>query len=115
MAVGTGVAILFLEENKEFSQQIRLEAEKAKKTLSGSGAYTCELNGQTLEISRQQFDELIRPLVDRTLACCANAVKDAGIDIRDIKTVVMAGGSTRVPFVKQSVSAFRGQPVFDNI
>jgi len=110
-----GLQQSFLEENKEFSQQIRLEAERAKKKLSFNESYSCELNGQALEISRVQFNELIKPLVDRTLVCCKNAVKDAGINISDIKTVVMAGGSTRVPFVKESVSAYFGQPVFDNI
>lgn len=110
-----GLTSAFLEENKEFSQQIRLEAEKAKKTLSQADTYNCVLNGHSLNIDRAQFEVLIRPLVDRTLACCANAVRDAGIDIGVIKTVVMAGGSTRVPIVKQAVSEFFGQPVFDSI
>lgn len=110
-----GLPASYLEENKEFSQQIRLEAEKAKKTLSAADSYRCTLNGKVLEISRKQFDELIRPLVERTLVCCSNALKDAGISLSDIHTVVMAGGSTRVPFVKEAVSSFFGQPVFDNI
>lgn len=60
------------------------------------------------ELSRRQFDKLIKPLIQRTLAHCRRAVKDAGIDIAGITDVVMVGGSTRIPLVRQMVSDYFG-------
>jgi molecular chaperone HscA len=53
--------------------------------------------------------------VDRTLDCCGKAIKDAGIAKKDLFEVVMVGGSTRIPFIKQSVGSFFDAPVMDQI
>jgi len=53
------------------------------------------------------------PLVRKTIDCCAKAIKDAGISKSAIQNIVMVGGSTRVPLVKQMVSEFFGKPVND--
>lgn len=104
-----------LSNNKEFIQAIRLKAEEAKIYLSSNNSFTAELNGDPLSISKQQFEKLIQPLVDKTIACCRNAVKDAELQTKDIDVIVMVGGSTRVPLVKQSVSNFFGKPVNDSV
>ncbi|MBV6428602.1 MAG: Chaperone protein DnaK [Haliscomenobacter sp.] len=101
--------------DKNLSQAIRLEAENAKKQLSYSDAYEGAVNGLSCRISRQEFEALIQPFVDKTLQCCANALQDAKIDRSQIDRVIMVGGSTRVPLVKQSVSGFFGQEAYDKI
>ena len=57
-------------------------------------------------ISREQFNELIQPLVKRSLLACRRALKDAGVEAEDVIEVVMVGGSTRVPYVREQVGEF---------
>ncbi|RDE93214.1 Fe-S protein assembly chaperone HscA [Aggregatibacter aphrophilus] len=57
-------------------------------------------------ISREQFNELIQPLVKRSLLACRRALKDAGVEAEDVNEVVMVGGSTRVPYVRKQVGEF---------
>ncbi len=104
-----------LAVNKELAQALRLKAEEAKVYLSFNDNFTADLNGDKLSISKEKFEELIQPLIDKTIACCKNAVKDAALKTPDIDVVVMVGGSTRVPLIKQSVSNFFGKPVNDSV
>ena len=57
-------------------------------------------------ITREQFNELIQPLVKRSLLACRRALKDAGVEAEDVREVVMVGGSTRVPYVRKQVGEF---------
>lgn len=57
-------------------------------------------------ITRDQFNELIQPLVKRSLLACRRALKDAGVETEDVREVVMVGGSTRVPYVREQVGEF---------
>ena len=57
-------------------------------------------------ISREQFNELIQPLVKRSLLACRRALKDAGVETEEVNEVVMVGGSTRVPYVREQVGEF---------
>ena len=104
-----------LVSNKEFAQALRLKAEEAKIALSSQEEFISELNGDTLSLSKAQFETLIQPLVDKTVTCCNNALKDAELKKQDIDVIVMVGGSTRVPLVKQSISNFFGKPVNDSV
>jgi len=62
-------------------------------------------------ITRTEFDTLIRPIVDRTLAPCRQALADAGLQPSDIDDVVLVGGSTRIPLVRTAVAElFGGTP-----
>lgn len=110
-----GIAEQELQVNKQLAQQLRLRAEEAKKHLSTNEIFTTELNGDRLEISKETFEALAKPLIDKTIDCCKNALRDAGLTPKDIETVVMVGGSTRVPAVKQAVSEFFQQPVNDSV
>jgi len=92
--------------DKKFMQQIRLYAEEAKKHLSFNESYTGELNGSVLIIDKTEFENLIRPFINKTIDCCINAVTDAGVAISEIDEIVMVGGSTRMPLVKNSVGEF---------
>ena len=81
-------------------------AEATKKALSDAD----EHDG----VTRARFDELIQPLLERTLACCRQAVKDAELELDDIEGVVLVGGSTRVPAVRRVVGEFFGvEPLCD--
>jgi len=104
-----------LHQNKELSQGLRLRAEEAKKYLSEHDEFTADFNGDTLFITKNKFEELIQPLVQKTLQCCKNALSDARLQVSEIETVVMVGGSTRVPLVKKSVSELFNQPVHDEV
>jgi molecular chaperone HscA len=101
--------------NKELSQGLRLRAEEAKKHLSSNDTFQVEWNGDSLAITKEKFESLIQPLIQKTIECCMKAVKDANIAVAEIETVVMVGGSTRVPAVKEAVSLFFGQPVHDEV
>ena len=94
-------------------------ARAAKEALSNNSSTTVELllddhAGWSGELSREQFNELIAPLVDRTLGPCRRALRDAGIRSGDVQSVVMVGGSTRVPLVRERVAGFFGaEPMVD--
>jgi molecular chaperone HscA len=65
-------------------------------------------------LSREQFGELIGPLVQRTLGPCRRALRDAGIRAPEVQAVVMVGGSTRIPLVRERVAGFFGrEPLVD--
>jgi molecular chaperone HscA len=104
-----------LKVNKEFAQSIRLQAEAAKIYLSSNDIFETTFNGDALSITKKIFEALIQPLVDKTIVCCSNALKDAGLIKNAIDVVVMVGGSTRVPLVKESISHFFGRPVNDTV
>jgi molecular chaperone HscA len=61
-----------------------------------------------LSLTRQAFEAMASGLIDRTLDCARQALKDGSLSIKDIKGVVMVGGATRMPIVRQSVGAFFG-------
>src|SRR5690606_1230580 len=90
-----------LNAHKTMAQELRLTAEAAKKHLSTNDIYEGTIGGAKVNMTRQGFNALITPLVDRTTHSCKSALKDAGLTVKDIDAVVMVGGSTRVPFVKE--------------
>ncbi|MEZ4925301.1 MAG: molecular chaperone DnaK [Saprospiraceae bacterium] len=104
-----------LEKDKAFGQEIRLAAEKAKKALSSSSEFETSIQGKKVSISRAKFEELITPFIEKTINCCKNAIKDAGLQVSDIGNVILVGGSTRVPLVKETVNNFFKQDVHDHI
>ncbi|HID7482870.1 TPA: Fe-S protein assembly chaperone HscA [Morganella morganii] len=81
-------------------------AAEAKIALSGAAQTTITLDGWQGVLTRDMFEELIRPLVRKTLMTCRRALKDAGTDQDEVREVVMVGGSTRVPLVRELVGEF---------
>ena len=75
-------------------------AEATKKSLTE----TDEAEG----VTRVRFEQLIAPLIDRTLACCRQAVADAELTWEDVDGVVLVGGSTRIPAVRRAVGELFG-------
>ena len=104
-----------LEEHKNLKQELRLAAEKAKIVLSNSDLFESEFAGEKISITKEVFEKLIEPIVQKTIELCKLAMKDAALDIKDINTVLMVGGSTRVPLVKKTVSTFFNQAVNDSV
>ena len=103
--------------DKAFAQRLRLAAEAAKKALSKAEGFSTTLADVpgapaplTVSLSKTEFEGLIEPLVQQTLASCRTAVQDAGIRVEELDAVLLVGGSTRVPRVREAVSEFFKQP-----
>ncbi|MCH2023284.1 MAG: Fe-S protein assembly chaperone HscA [Saprospiraceae bacterium] len=95
-----------LDNNVALSQQLRLAAEAAKKSFSVNTSFETRINDQLCKIDRSTFEKLVKPLVERTIIACGNAIKDAEISIDSIDEVIMVGGSTRMSIVQDFVSDF---------
>ena len=87
----------------------------AKIALSDAEAAHVEVGGWQGDITRSQFNDLIAPLVKRTLMACRRALKDAGVEAQEVLEVVMVGGSTRVPLVRERVGEFFGRTPLTSI
>lgn len=103
------------QDDKSLLQTLRLKAEEAKRLLSNQDEYETTLDSVSLKISRNDFERLITPLVERTIDSCNKAMMDAGVASKDIDAVVMVGGSTRVPLVKEKVKMFFNKELNDQL
>ncbi len=101
--------------NKNLYQGLRLKAIYAKKHLSNNDEFTDTLKDYNLNITKNIFETIIEPLIQQTIECCKLAVKDAGIELQQIETIVMVGGSTRIPLVKNIVKKYFGKEINDTI
>ncbi len=104
-----------LATNKSLAQGLRLRAEEAKKHLSNNEEYSTNFNGYVLTISKLNFETLIQPFIKSTIQSCIDALKDAALTTSNIDEIVMVGGSTRIPAVKNAVSSFFNKPVNDQV
>ncbi|MGB4073383.1 Fe-S protein assembly chaperone HscA [Pseudomonas sp.] len=97
------------------AQRLLLEAAcAAKEALTESAIATLSYAGWQGSLSREQFEALIEPMLARSLKACRRAVRDAGIELDEVEAVVMVGGSTRVPRVRQAVAElFAREPLTD--
>lgn len=103
------------KKDKEFAQFLRLEAEKAKRTLSVEPVFTTRLSGYILQLAKVKFEELIEPFIQKTLASCETALNDAKISKSSVQEIIMVGGSTRVPRVQQAVTEFFGKKLHNEL
>lgn len=100
-------------------QRLKEAAEKAKIELSSSTSteinlpYIMPVNGVPKHLVRQltraKFEQLVHDLVDRTIAPCRSALKNAGLTVSDIDEIILVGGSTRIPAVQEAVKKFFGK------
>jgi molecular chaperone HscA len=101
------------------SRQLMEQAREAKEqlTLNDQAWVNLQLAGKevSVTISRSQFEELISTLVDKTVRACKRVVRDAGIVLDDVNDIVMVGGSTRVPLVRERVTLLFGRPLHVDI
>lgn len=105
----------FTGELSKHRQVLRLKAEEAKKQLSSNGFFKTFYEEKEISISRENFEAIIKPIVERTITSCNNALKDAGLKKKDVDEIIMVGGSTRVPLVKEMVSAFFEKKLNDTV
>ncbi|MGD0291686.1 MAG: Fe-S protein assembly chaperone HscA [Candidatus Binataceae bacterium] len=102
-----------LRADRHVWNSARLVAEEGKKRLSEATGVELrlELPDRKLArtITRAEFERMAAPLVERTLQCCRRALADAGQTAREIDAVVLVGGSTRMPLVRQRVAEFFGR------
>lgn len=86
----------------------------AKEALTTADEVDVAYRGWTSSLTRAHFESLIEPMVARSLKACRRAVRDAGIEVEDVEAVVMVGGSTRVPRVREAVGGLFGrEPLTD--
>ncbi|MFZ1748541.1 MAG: molecular chaperone DnaK, partial [Saprospiraceae bacterium] len=104
-----------LKTDKALNQSIRLAAEDAKKALSQHDYFATEINGYHISLDKSTFDQLVEPLVAKTLESCTQAMKDAGMTNKDIHKVILVGGSTRMPIIKERLADFFGQQPDDTL
>ncbi len=90
-------------------------ASQAKIALSTEKSAVISWQKFSVEISREQFNELIHSLVKRSLLTCRRALKDANVESEEVQAVVMVGGSTRVPYVREQVGEFFGKTPLTSI
>ncbi|HIF9060638.1 TPA: Fe-S protein assembly chaperone HscA [Photobacterium damselae] len=90
-------------------------AQAAKEALTDSDSTDVTFLGWQGQLTREQFDELARPLVKKTLMSCRRALKDADISSEDVLETVMVGGSTRVPLVREMVGDYFGKTPLTSI
>ncbi|MFV8869621.1 Fe-S protein assembly chaperone HscA [Serratia fonticola] len=86
-----------------------------KIALSDAQSTTVDIAGWQGEVTREQFETLIASLVKRTLMACRRALKDAAVSADEVLEVVMVGGSTRVPLVREQVGEFFGRTPLTSI
>ncbi len=108
-----------LKKDKLALQRLKEAAEKAKIELSSSTQteinlpfITADQTGPkhlTMKLTRAKFEALVDDLIQRTVAPCAAALKDAGVKAGEIDEVVLVGGMTRMPKVQEVVKQFFGK------
>ncbi|EIL2910082.1 Fe-S protein assembly chaperone HscA [Vibrio alginolyticus] len=90
-------------------------ATEAKIAFSEEDSVDVDVFGWKGTVTREQFEDLIRPLVKKTLMSCRRALKDADVDAEDVLEVVMVGGSTRTLLVREMVGEFFGRTPLTSI
>ena len=106
---------IFSGNPNEIRQNLRLIAEAGKRHLSDNTEFTAMYQNKTVNITSEVFDKIIQPIIDKTINCCINALRDSGLTKKEIDEVIMVGGSTRTPLVKKMVSDFFGKQVNDTV
>ncbi|MEN8711432.1 MAG: Fe-S protein assembly chaperone HscA [Arenicellales bacterium] len=109
-----------LSSNSQFLRQAMVSARTAKEALTENTATIVSLklpDGSSREIvlDRTTMDEIIAPVIDKTLIPCRRSLRDAGLDKDDIDGIVMVGGSTRVLSVKEKVEKFFEKKLYTDV
>src|SRR5690349_12789752 len=107
---------LALQRLKEAAEKAKIELSSAQSTEINQPFITARMEGGTTTplhlvetLTRADLEKLVEDLIERTIEPCKKALKDAGIDAKDIAEVVLVGGMTRVPRVRERVKEFFGR------
>ncbi len=108
-----------LSRDKMSIQRLKEAAEKAKIELSTTQEteinlpfITADASGPkhlVMKLSRSKLEQLVTEIIDRSIAPCKQAIKDAGVNVSDIKEVILVGGMTRMPYIQELVTKFFGK------
>jgi len=109
------IGIDFEVADPEFLQHLRDQSERVKIALSSSDSAEFVLDvparrwSYRRTFTRSELEALLAPFIDRSLEKCRSALRDAELTVKDINEVVLVGGSTRIPYVRQRVEQFFGR------
>ena len=112
-----------LEYTKVVRSLLTSEAERIKKELSTSESIVLTIRNlipmpsgammdYTIRIDRPLFEQIISPIVERSLACCGRAIENAHLKEEDIDAIVLVGGTTKIPYIQKRVGEFFGKDPF---
>lgn len=100
---------LSLQRIKEAAEKAKIELSTTMETEINQPFITTDANGPkhlVMKISRAKLEELVGDLVEKTIAPCQAALRDAGFTVKDIQEVILVGGMTRMPLVQKKVKEF---------
>jgi molecular chaperone DnaK len=107
---------LALQRLKEAAEKAKIELSSAQTTEINQPFITARMEGGTttplhlvVTLTRADLEKLVDDLIERTIEPCKKALKDAGVDAKDIADVVLVGGMTRMPRVRERVKEFFGK------
>jgi molecular chaperone DnaK len=104
--------MLALQRLKEAAEKAKIELSSAQQTEVNLPYITADASGPkhlAVKITRAKFESLVEELIQRTIAPCKQAIKDAGVSINDIGDVILVGGMTRMPKVQEAVKELFGK------
>ena len=104
--------VLALQRLKEAAEKAKIELSSSQQTEINLPYITADASGPkhlALKITRAKFESLVDELVERTIAPCTTALKDAGVKVSDIDDVILVGGQSRMPKVQEKVKEFFGK------
>jgi molecular chaperone HscA len=96
-------------------QQLKILAKTTKQELSNNQNASFDFEDKNYQITAEKFKELSANLIEKTLKITKNAIKDSEIAITDLKGIILVGGSTRMPIVKNSLKGEFDCEIFDDI
>jgi molecular chaperone DnaK len=104
--------VLALQRLKEAAEKAKIELSSSTSTDLNLPYITADASGPkhlNIKITRSKLESLVEDLIERTIAPCRTAIKDAGVSVGDIHDVILVGGMTRMPKVQEKVKEFFGQ------
>lgn len=104
--------VLALQRLKEAAEKAKIELSNSTQTDINLPYITADASGPkhlSLKLTRAKLESLVDDLIERTIAPCRTAIKDAGLSVSDIQDVILVGGMTRMPKVQDKVKEFFGR------
>jgi molecular chaperone DnaK len=104
--------VLALQRLKEAAEKAKIELSNSAQTDINLPYITADASGPkhlNIKLTRAKLEALVEELIERTIAPCRTAIKDAGISVSDINDVILVGGMTRMPKVQDKVKEFFGK------
>jgi molecular chaperone DnaK len=104
--------VLALQRLKEAAEKAKIELSNSTQTDVNLPYITADATGPkhlNIKLTRAKLESLVEELIERTIAPCRTAIKDAGVSVADIQDVILVGGMTRMPKVQEKVKEFFGK------